>query len=69
MSLRALVDVREPPFSELDGSWLNGNNSQPASLLTVGPLTWTVYVDTYYAYQIRHTNLVLDTTSVRGCGR
>ena len=67
MSLRALVvvaviaaagvgraqprDVREPPFGDIDSSWLNGNNSQPASLLTVGPLTWTVYVDTYYAYQ------------------
>src|SRR5206468_3639480 len=41
----------EPPFGEFDGSWLNGNNYQPPSLLTVGPLTWTVYVDTYYAYQ------------------
>jgi hypothetical protein len=44
-------DVREPPFGEFDFSWLNGNNSQPPSLLTVGPLTWTLYVDTYYAYQ------------------
>jgi len=45
------LDVREPPFSEFDFSWLNGNNNQPASLLTVGPLTWTLYVDTYYAFQ------------------
>ncbi len=45
------LDVREPPFSEFDFSWLNGNNNQPPSLLTVGPLTWTIYVDAYYAYQ------------------
>ena len=44
-------DVREPPFGEFDFSWLNGNNSQPQSLLGVGPLTWTLYVDAYYAYQ------------------
>jgi hypothetical protein len=45
------LDVREPPFGEFDFSWLNGNNNQPASLLTVGPLTWTLYIDAYYAYQ------------------
>src|SRR5438309_1038637 len=44
-------DVREPPFGEFDYSWLNGSNNQPKSLLTVGPLTWTVYIDTYYAFQ------------------
>jgi len=44
-------DVREPPFSEFDFTWLEGNNSQPPSLLTMGPLTWSLYVDAYYAYQ------------------
>jgi hypothetical protein len=45
------LDEREPPFGEFDFSWLNGNNNQPPSLLTVGPLTWTIYIDAYYAYQ------------------
>src|SRR5262252_2689515 len=45
------LDVREPPFSERDYSWMNGNNPQPASLLTMGPVTWSLYVDTYYAWQ------------------
>jgi hypothetical protein len=45
------LDVREPPFGQYDFSWLNGSNNQPASLLTVGPLTWTIYIDAYYAYQ------------------
>lgn len=45
------LDVREPPFSELDFSWLDGSNNQPASLLTMGPVTWSLYVDAYYAYQ------------------
>ncbi len=44
-------DVREPPFGEFDFSWLNGSNNQPASLLTVGPLTWSLYIDAYYAFQ------------------
>ena len=43
------LDVREPPFGEFDFAWMNGNNPQPASLLTVGPLTWSLYIDTYYA--------------------
>ena len=30
---------------------MNGSNRQPASLLTVGPLTWQLYVDSFYAYQ------------------
>ena len=47
----APLDVREPPFGEYDFSWLNGSNNQPASLLTVGPLTWTLYIDAYYAFQ------------------
>lgn len=45
------LDEREPPFGEFDFSWLNGSNNQPPSLLTVGPLTWTIYIDAYYAYQ------------------
>lgn len=45
------LDVATPPFSEFDFSWINGNNRQPSSLLTTGPLTWSVYVDAYYAYQ------------------
>lgn len=47
------LDVREPPFSEFDFSWLNGNSYQPSSLLTVGPLTWTLFIDAYYAFQLR----------------
>ncbi len=45
------LDVREPPFSEFDFSWMNGINPQPASLLGMGPVTWSLYVDTYYAWQ------------------
>ena len=45
------LDVREPPFSEFDFSWMNGSNPQPASLLVTGPVTWSIYVDTYYAWQ------------------
>src|SRR5215471_8545656 len=44
------LDVREPPFS-LDYSWMNGSNAQPASLLGMGPITWSIYIDTYYAWQ------------------
>ncbi len=44
------LDVREPTFGEFDFSWMNGNNAQPASLLTSGPVTWSLYVDTYYAW-------------------
>src|SRR5258708_3667965 len=44
-------DVLEPPFSELDWSWMNGQNNQPQSLLGMGPLTWSVYLDAYYAFQ------------------
>src|SRR5215471_9451461 len=45
------LDVREPPFSNRDYSWMNGTNTQPPSLLTMGPVTWSIYVDTYYAWQ------------------
>ena len=30
---------------------MNGNNSQPSSLLGMGPVTWSLYVDTYFAWQ------------------
>ena len=45
------LDVREPPFGEYDYAWMNGSNPQPASLLGMGPVTWSLYVDTYYAWQ------------------
>jgi hypothetical protein len=45
------LDVREPPFGEYDFAWMNGSNTQPASLLAMGPVTWSIYVDTYYAWQ------------------
>ena len=47
------LDVREPPFGEFDFDWMNGNNTQPQSLLGMGPVTWSLYVDTYYAWQFR----------------
>ncbi len=47
------LDVREPPFSEFDFGWMNGNNPQPSSLLGMGPVTWSLYVDTYFASQFR----------------
>jgi hypothetical protein len=45
------VDVLEPPFGAYDYSWMNGSNPQPPSLLGMGPLTWSLYVDTYFAWQ------------------
>jgi len=45
------LDVAEAPFGEHDFSWMNGSNTQPSSLLTMGPVTWSIYVDTYYAWQ------------------
>ncbi len=45
------LDVAEPPFGEWDYAWMNGSNPQPASLLGMGPLTWSLYVDAYYAWQ------------------
>jgi hypothetical protein len=47
----APLDIREPPFGEFDFTWMNGSNTQPASLLGMGPLTWSLYVDTYFAWQ------------------
>ncbi|MGO8993224.1 MAG: outer membrane beta-barrel protein [Polyangiaceae bacterium] len=45
------LDLREPPFGEFDFSWMNGSNPQPPSLLQIGPLTVSLYVDAYYAWQ------------------
>jgi hypothetical protein len=45
------LDVREPTFGEFDFAWMNGNNPQPESLLKTGPLTLSLYIDTYYGYQ------------------
>src|ERR1019366_718417 len=45
------LGVREPPFGEHDFAWMNGGNTQPSSLLAMGPVTWSLYVDTYYAWQ------------------
>jgi Putative beta-barrel porin-2, OmpL-like. bbp2 len=45
------LDEREPPFGEFDFSWLNGSNRQPPSILTMGPITWALYIDAYYAFQ------------------
>jgi Putative beta-barrel porin-2, OmpL-like. bbp2 len=47
-------DVREPPFEEFDFRWINGSNPQPPSLLGMGPLTWSLYVDTYFAWDFNH---------------
>jgi hypothetical protein len=45
------LDVSEPPFSKDDWSWMNGSNYQPASLLRIGPVTPTFFVDADYAWQ------------------
>lgn len=45
------LDASEPPFGEYDYAWMNGSNPQPSSLLVMGPVTWSLYVDTYYAWQ------------------
>ena len=45
------LDVTEPTFGEFDFSWMNGSNPQPASLLANGPLTWSLYIDTYFGWQ------------------
>jgi hypothetical protein len=59
------LDVAEPTFGEFDFGWMNGNNPQPSSLLTTGPLTLSLYIDTYYGFQfhrpIDHT--VFPTTT------
>ena len=45
------LDVSEPPFSRFDWTWMNGSNYQPSSLLRVGPVTPTFFVDADYAWQ------------------
>lgn len=45
------LDEREPPYADRDYGWLNGGNRQPDSLLKWGPLTGSVFVDGYYAFQ------------------
>src|SRR5262245_41047273 len=45
------LDVREPLFGDVDSTWMNGSNSQPSSVLVTGPVTWSLYVDTYFAWQ------------------
>lgn len=45
------LDEREPPYANGDSSWLDGGNRQPGSLLQWGPLTGSVFVDAYYAFQ------------------
>jgi Putative beta-barrel porin-2, OmpL-like. bbp2 len=47
------LDVKEPTFGEFDFSWMNGNNPQPSSLLTSGPVTFSLYIDTYYGWQFK----------------
>ena len=59
------LDLREPTFGEFDFSWMNGNNPQPSSLLQTGPVTFSLYIDTYAGWQfhepIDHT--VFPTTT------
>jgi hypothetical protein len=43
------LDVLEPP--DLSANWMTATNRQPGSLLTAGPVTFSVYVDGYYAWQ------------------
>src|SRR6202171_3879761 len=45
------LDDREPPLGNGDWSWLNGSNRQPSSLLKWGPISGSVFVDAYYAFQ------------------
>src|SRR5205823_6543146 len=45
------LDVREPPFSLDDWTWLNGSSYQPPSLLRIGPVTPTFFVDADFAWQ------------------
>ena len=47
------LDALEPPFGEFDFAWMNGSNPQPPSLFTMGPVTGSLYVDTYYAWQFQ----------------
>src|SRR5215468_1979508 len=45
------LDEIEPPYANGDWSWLNGTNRQPPSMLKWGPITGSVFVDAYYAFQ------------------
>jgi len=45
------LDETEPTFGEFDFGWMNGNNSQPDSKLKFDPLTLSLYIDTYFAWQ------------------
>jgi hypothetical protein len=64
------LDVKEPPFSKFDWSWLNGSNAQPASLLRIGPVTPSVFVDVDLAWQfsrpIDHTIFPTTTAARHG---
>jgi len=46
--LSSTADDSEP---DEDISWLNGSNHQPPSLLRVGPVVLSLYVDVFYAWQ------------------
>jgi len=45
------LDEREAPYANGDFSWLNGSNRQPDPLLKWGPITGSIFVDAYYAFQ------------------
>lgn len=45
------LDVAAPPFSRFDWTWMNGSNYQPSSLLRIGPVTPTFFVDVDSAWQ------------------
>ncbi len=68
--VEAPLDVREPPFSKADWTWLNGSNYQPASLLRIGPVTPTFFVDADYAWQfwnpVDHTIFPTTTAARHG---
>ncbi len=59
------LDVSEPPFSRFDWTWMNGSNYQPASLLRIGPVTPTLFVDAAYAWQFSNPvdNTIFPTTT------
>ncbi|MBL8951212.1 MAG: porin [Myxococcaceae bacterium] len=68
--VEAPLDLREPPFSKSDWSWLNGSNYQPPSLLRIGPVTPTFFVDADYAWQfwnpVDHTIFPTTTAARHG---
>lgn len=62
------LDEREPPYANGDWNWLNGTNRQPPSILVWGPITGSIYVDAYYAFQFaqpRDHTIFLTTTAPR----